>query len=192
MSDDKHTAWNWGPAVRRRLARIEEALHASIAPDARFESGAGRSVDRGEASERRLGGNVLGYGGAAGGEDEAWSPLSDARQGRPKPSRRGLEILQAIVAELSRLESGEGVSPHGEPGDTDTPGFDFPEGFLLDADAAADDQGEHGGEAPAEAQSQGEGDAANHPPLDFEEMLKLIEELQKQPREDSGEQSGDA
>lgn len=170
MSDDKHTAWNWGPAVRRRLARVEKALQASIGPDARFESGA----SQGEAPEWP-GDNVLGYGGASGGE-------GDTRQRRLKPSQRGLETLQAIVAELSRLESGEDVSPHTEP--EDTAAFDVPEGFLLDA--GADDQSEY--ERMESAEPHEEGDASSHPPLDFEEMLKLIEELQKQPREDPDEQ----
>ena len=177
MSDDKHTAWNWGPAVRRRLARVEKALQASIGPDARFESGA----SQGEAPEWP-GDNVLGYGGAFGGEGDAQSNSLDARQGRLRPSQRGLETLQAIVAELSRLESGEDVSPHTEP--EDTAAFDVPEGFLLDA--GADDQSEY--ERMESAEPHEGGDASSHPPLDFEEMLKLIEELQKQPREDPDEQ----
>lgn len=210
MSDEHQTEWNWGPAVRRRLARIEKALHASIGPDARFESGAGRQagrdeafVDGGDAFEQPGEDDVLGYGGASSGEEEAWrqeaynsvDDLSKERAGRLKPSKRGLETLQSIVAALTQLTPEDSSSATrtesprgGEPAKPVTPDFDVPEGFLLEANPAVDEPSENSGVDALEPQAQREDDASGHAPLDFEEMLKLIEELQKQPREDPGEQ----
>ena len=210
MSENLQSEWNWSPAVRRRLGRIEKALHASIGSDARFASGAGRQGGReeafldGEAAfEQPSGDDVLGYGGAPSGEDtagrrEASNSGGAARTeeggGRLKPTKRGLETLQAIVAELTQqLASGEAASSsatktegcqHGDaaPADPETSGFDLPEGAPAEADATADEPAEKGGGGASE-QPQGEQGASGHEPLDFEEMLKLIEELQNQPRE---------
>ncbi|MFP4190646.1 MAG: hypothetical protein ACLFU6_01110 [Candidatus Hydrogenedentota bacterium] len=205
MSDEHQTEWNWGPAVRRRLARIEAALHASIGPDTRFESGAGRQgvpreafLEGGDA--RPSADDVLGYGGASSGEGEAWreeaynlhDDLSKEYAGRLKPSRRGLETLQAIVAELTQTPLDSDVAPGtessqgAEPAGPDASPFDAPEGFLLETGPAADGESDSGGDNPSEPRAQGEGEASGNAPLDFEEMLKLIEELQNQPREDAG------
>lgn len=211
MSDEHQTEWNWGPAVRSRLARIETALQASIGPDTRFESGAaGRQgvpreafLDAGGAA-RPSGDEVLGYGGASSGEREAWrqevynvdedDDLSKECVGRLKPSKRGLEILQAVVAELAQAPKDSGSAPgtelyqSAESAGPDTSPFDAPEGLLLESGPAADRPSEYSAWDTSEPRTQREDEASGSTPLDFEEMLKLIEELQNQPREDPGEE----
>lgn len=219
MNDELQSEWNWGPAVRRRLARIEKALHASIGPDARFASGAGRQgggdeafLDGGGAFGEPSEDDVLGYGGASRGEDEARrneasnsvdAARAEERERRLKPTKRGLETLQAIVAELTQLASATaraeedsssatnsegGMNEGMESAEPETSSFDAPEGSFLEADAAADEPSAHSGGDASEPQAHQQDDASGHDPLDFEEMLRLIEELQKQPREDPGEE----
>ena len=180
MSDELQSGWNWGPAVRRRLARIETALHSSIGPDARFESGAGRQgggdeafLDGDDAFGEPSEDDVLGYGGASRGEDEAWrneaSNSADAaraeeRERRLKPTKRGLETLQAVVAELTQLAAAtraeedsssarknEGGMDEGtDSAEPETSPIDVPERPFLEADAAADEPSEHRDEAPGQ------------------------------------------